>query len=107
MMRRVLLVGFALLVLGVSGQARAENSPVASINSNDHSALATYFSGQTKELQEKAKFWDMLAEAYDKHKDSSHAAHCRTIAKEFRQAAQEADALAIEHRGKLPHGMVR
>jgi hypothetical protein len=36
-----------------------------------------------------------------------HAAHCKTIADAYRQAAAEADALATEHRGQLPHGMVQ
>lgn len=87
MAHRGLLVGLLLVALGISVHAWAETSPVAAINSNDHSALVTYFSGQAKELQEKAKFWEMVAETYDKHKDPSHAAHCRTIAKDYRQAA--------------------
>ena len=107
MLNRVLFVVLLLIAFGVSMQAWAESSPVASINSNDHSALVTFYSDQAKELNEKAKFWDMVAETYEKHKDSAHASHCRTIAKDYRQAAQEADALVVEHRGKLPHGVVR
>lgn len=114
MMHRALLVVFVLLVLGVSAQAWAENSPVAAINSNDHSALVTYFSSQAKELHEKAKHWEVIAEAYEKHQEpvgkmsaAEHAAHCRAIAKDYHHAANQAEALAIEHRGKLPHGTVR
>jgi hypothetical protein len=107
MMKRGLFIGFLLIACGISVPAWAESSPMASINSNDHSALVTYYAEQAKELQEKAKFWDMVAETYEKHKDATHAVHCRTIAKDYRQAAKEADALAIEHRGKLPHGVVR
>ena len=36
-----------------------------------------------------------------------HAAHCRGIAKSYRTAAEEADALVTEHRAMLPHGMIQ
>src|SRR5262249_804088 len=99
--RELLAGGMFLFLGGFSYVYAAETSPVASINQNDHSSLLTYYSEQAKELQEKAKHWDMIAEAYEKHPDPSsktspaeHAAHCRTIAKDYRQAAQEADVLA-------------
>lgn len=103
------------LTLGVvSHVAAADKSPMASINQNDHSSLSSYYAEQAKELQEKAKHWDMLAETYEKHQEpggkmspAEHAAHCKKIAKDYREAAQEADALAREHRAMLPHGQVR
>ena len=115
MAKRWLVVGLMFLILGVVSHARAAGtSPLESINKNDHSALLTYYSEQAKELQDRAKHWDMIAEAYEKHPEpagktssAEHAAHCRSIAKDYRQAAQEADALAREHRAMLPHGQVR
>ena len=115
MVKRWLVVALILFSLGVVSHARAAGtSPLESINKNDHSALLTYYSEQAKELQDRAKHWDMIAEAYEKHQEPSgktspteHAAHCRSIAKDYREAAKEADALAREHRGMLPHGQVR
>jgi hypothetical protein len=115
MLNRGLLSALLILGLGVlSLTYAAESSPVPSINQNDHSALVTYYSHQAQDLREKGKHWDMIAEAYEKHQEpggkmssAEHAAHCRTIAKDYRQAADEADALASEHRAKLPHGVVR
>ena len=115
MVNRWLLVGTMFLFLGVASHASAAGtSPLESINKSDHSALVTYYSEQAKELQDNAKHWDMIAETYEKHQEpagkassAEHAAHCRSIAKDYRQAAQEADALAREHRSMLPHGQAR
>jgi hypothetical protein len=115
MVKRGLFVGLMLLALGVLAHANAaEKSPVTSINKNDHSGLVTYYAEEAKELREKAKHWDMVAEVYEKHQEpagktsaAEHAAHCRTIAKDYRQAGDEADALATEHRAMLPHGRVQ
>ena len=115
MVTRGLFVGLMLLALGLFTHATAaEKSPVTSINKSDHAGLVTYYSHEAKELREKATHWDMIAETYDKHQEpagassaAEHAAHCRNIAKDYRQAADEADGLAREHRAMLPHGKVQ
>jgi hypothetical protein len=76
--------------------------------------LAAFDKHQAEKLREKAKRWDDLAESYERHGDphgkleaKQHAAHCRAIAQNYRKAAEEADALAAEHRAMMPHGMVQ
>lgn len=54
----------------------------------------------------------MIAEIYEKDpqpggKTVEHVAHCKAIAKDYAPAAHEAEALALEDRGMLPHGVVR
>lgn len=94
-------------------QSCVTDSPQRLINQHDHAALANYYSQEAQQLQQKAKDWDFMAEFYEKHPDSSvktestqHAEHCRTIAQNYRKAAEEATALASEHRAQRPHGMV-
>lgn len=60
---------------------------------------------------EKAKQWEFAAELYEKHPEpdatGQHAAHCRAIAQNYKKVADEADALAQEHRAMRPHGMIQ
>lgn len=84
------------------------------ISQHDHAGLANYYGQQAQELREKAKNWEFMAEFYEKHPEpeaksgsSQHAAHCRTIGQNYRKAADEADALATEHRAMRPHGMIQ
>ncbi len=108
------LMVFGLLV-GMSGCAEmAGTSPQRMINANDHNGLANYYTQQAQELREKAKHWEFTAEYYDKHPEpgtktdsAQHAAHCRTIAQNYQKAADEAEALAREHRAMRPHGMMQ
>jgi hypothetical protein len=83
------------------------------IDQQDHSGLAMHYSQEAKELREKATHWEFMAEFYEQHPEpeakadaAQHAAHCRTIAQSYRKAADEADALAAEHRRQRPHGMI-
>ncbi|MDP3090962.1 MAG: hypothetical protein Q8N04_09805 [Nitrospira sp.] len=103
----VFAVGLVLVLHGC-----AETSTQRMINANDHNGLANYYAQQAQELREKAKQWEFTAEYYDKHSDPhgkteprQHAAHCRAIAQNNLKAADEADALAQEHRAMRPHGM--
>ena len=114
-MKRIHL-GWAMVVLGfvLALQGCAETSPQRMINANDHVGLANHYAQQAQELREKAKQWESWAEFYDKHPDlygktepTQHAAHCRAIAHNHLKAADEADALAREHRAMRPHGMVQ
>lgn len=115
MVKQGLDLGMMLFALGVVSHAYAsEKSAVPSINKNDHSALVTYCSEQAKALRENATHWDIIADVYEKHQEpagntspAQHAAHCKSIAKDYRHGADEADALASEHRAMLPHGLVR
>ena len=108
-----------LMVLGllVGGPSWAETSatpPQNLISANDHNGLAIYYTQQAQDLMERAKHWEFTAESYEKHQDSKtkaesakHAAHCRAIAQNYKNAAAEADALATEHRAMLPHGRMQ
>jgi len=88
---------------------------VTAINQKDHSKLVSYYSLQAQELREKAKHWDMIAEAYEKqHQDPSgkmssaeNAAPCRAIAQNYRAAAEGAEVLATIHRAKVPQSVVQ
>lgn len=99
-----------LLVL----QGCAETSVQRMINANDHNGLVIYYAQQAQELRTKAKAWEMTAESYEKHSEphgktepKQHAAHCRAIAQNYKKAADEAEALAQEHRAMLPHGTMQ
>jgi len=79
------------------------------ISPYDHPLLANYYADQAQELREKAKQWEFTAEFYEKHSEldtkadtAQHAAHCRAIAQNCKKAADEADALAAEHRSMHP-----
>lgn len=102
-------LGLAMLLQGC-----VETSTQRMISANDHNGLANYYTQQAQELREKAKQWEFTAEYYDKHSEpqgkadsAQHAAHCRAIAQDYKKAADEADALAQEHRAMRPHGMVQ
>ena len=112
--RLLVLALWATLGLAFVGCEMMKPAPGSMVTTNDHAGLANYYKGQAQELREKAKSWDMLADSYERHGAPSgkmdpkqHAAHCKTIADSYRQAAAEADALATEHRGQLPHGMMQ
>jgi hypothetical protein len=102
----------AFMILGflVAMQSFAETSVQNMISKSDHEGLANYYAQQAQELKEKAKHWEFTAEFYEKHSDpnaktdsAQHAAHCRTIAQNYKKAAEEAGALASEHLAMRPH----
>lgn len=102
-------LGLVLVVQGCAGM-----SPQRLINANDHVGLANFYAQQAQELREKARIWDAWAEYYEQHDEPhgkteapQHAAHCRAIAQSCLKAADEADALAREHRERRPHGMIQ
>lgn len=117
-MRKVRWV-LALMVIGplvgMSGCAEmAGTSPQRMIGQSDHVGLANYYAQQAQDLKEKAKHWEFMAEFYEQHPEpqlkddaAKHAAHCRTIAQNYKKAADEAEVLAQEHRAMRPHGMIQ
>jgi hypothetical protein len=113
--RRVVILAVFLMVGGASvGCETMRPAPEYMITKKDHVGLANYYKNQADELREKAKSWDMLADSYERHGDphgkvepKAHAAHCKSVANSYRQAAEEADALAREHRNQVPHGMMQ
>ena len=105
----LLAVGLVLVLFGC-----AETSTQRMIDVNDHNGLANYYSQQAKDLRDTAKRWEFTAQYYEKHSDphgktepQQHAAHCRAIAQSYTKAADEAEALAQEHRAMRPHGMMQ
>jgi len=104
-LNRGLFVGLLLLGFGVLSLASAGSSPLPTITENNHTVLASYWSEQAKEMREKAKRFDEIAEAYVKSQKpggTEHAAHCKDIANNFRLAASGAEVLAESHRAQLP-----
>ena len=102
-------VGLLIVLYGC-----AETSTQRMIQANDHNGLVQYYTQQAQELREKAKHWEHTAEYYEKHSEphsktepKQHAAHCRAIAQNTLKAADEADALAQEHRTMRPHGVMQ
>lgn len=95
----------------IGGQAGLSHQQM--ISSHEHPRLANYYADLAQGLHEQAKEWEFMADFYEKHPEpnakdpTQHAAHCRTIAQNYRKAAEEADALATEHRALRPHGMVQ
>lgn len=101
------------LALAAVGQGCAGTSAERMINQHDHAGLAMHYDQEAKDLREQAKRWEFMAEYYDKHPEphgktepAQHAAHCRAIAQSYKKAADEAEALASEHRAMRPHGVV-
>ncbi len=100
-MRKMVLVGgVAGLLAGCVGMW-----PPDMIARDDHVGLATYYEYEAKALREKARIWEAWAESYERHRPphgkieaEQHAAHCRAAASSYRKAAEEAAALAREHR---------
>jgi hypothetical protein len=109
---RLLLVSVAFAMMVVA-QGCAETSTQRLVDQHDHAGLATHYTHEAQEFRDKANHWDFMAEFYEKHPEpdskggaSQHAAHCREIAQNYKKAAEEADALATEHRAMRPHGMI-
>ena len=94
--------------------ALLQPAPQDLVTKGDHVGLAKFYKEQAHELREKAKVWDTLAESYEHHKDphgkvepQQHAVHCRAVAGSYREAADEADALATTHQQQLPGGVIQ
>jgi hypothetical protein len=80
------------------------------IHTNDHESLANYYAQQVEEFTEKAKFWEFMAEYFEKAPDvqgksdsAQQAARCREISQGYKKAADEADELARKHRVERQH----
>ena len=109
MFKRLAIVALlSSFCLAFQGCALIQPAPQDLIEKGDHAGLASFYKEQAQELRDKAKVWDTLAESYERHREphskiepQQHAAHCRAVAASYRKAADEADALAIEH-GKIP-----
>ncbi len=107
-----LAVPFFAVALAAVAQGCTGRSPERMIDQHDHPGLAMYYSQQAEALREKAKHWEFMAEFYERHPEQeteasgAHAAHCRAIAQSYNKAADEAEALAREHRAMRPHGVV-
>lgn len=102
------------LCLAFQGCALIQPAPQDLVAKGDHAGLANFYQEQGKELREKAKTWDTLAESYERHRDphgkvepQQHAAHCRAVAASYRKAADEADALATAHRQEISQGTIK
>lgn len=113
--RSVIVLLVVGLLIGLQGCAEgAGTSHQQMISANDHVGLANYYAQRAQKLREKANGWDTTAEFYEQHSDPhgkteprQHAAHCRAIARNYLKAAEEADALAREHRAMRPHGVIQ
>ncbi|TKS61203.1 MAG: hypothetical protein EWM72_00690 [Nitrospira sp.] len=87
-------------------------SPVESpIIKGGHQQLAMYYADQAQNFKAQARFWDNTAESYEHHPElykasdiAEQAAHCRTIARNYRKMADEAATLASEHMSRSSKG---
>jgi len=93
-----------LVMIGCRG-----GTPQHLIEEADHAGLVSYYTQEAQTLRQKAQEWEFMAEFYEQHPASyakanpaQHAAHCRAITESYRKAAGEAEALAREHRERLP-----
>jgi hypothetical protein len=70
--------------------------------------MATQYRQQAQRLNDLAQRYEIEAEAKTRElgQDSEEAKRNRTLAKDARAEAQEADELAREYRRQLPHNMV-
>lgn len=102
------VLGLALVMQGCAG-ASAESM----ISKQDHEGLANYYAQQAQELKQNASRAESLADVYQKLAESdpgsdegkrlaARAVRSRTIAENYRKAAQEAETLAGEHRSMAP-----
>lgn len=103
----------AFMILGflVAMQSFAGTSVQSMISKGDHVAQTDYYSQQAKDFKAKAMYWETTAESYEKHSDPNtktdsdkHAAHCRTIAQNYKTMADEAASLASEHQSLTRKG---
>ena len=97
-----LLFSFSLVVQGC---AKIHTPSQNLVIRENHAGLVTYYNEQAQALLEEAKEWDTLAELYERQavihgnlEPKQHAVHCRVVANSYRNAADEVNALATEHR---------
>ncbi len=108
-MRNSRFVYFFLMLLPLVMIGCRGGNPQHLIEEADHVGLVSYYMQEAQSLRLKAQEWEFMAEFYEQHPASytkvdpaKHATHCRTIAESYRKAAIEAEALAREHRQRLP-----
>ena len=94
----IMILGFLLAMPSFAA------GPESSIPKGDHQVLAMYYADQVQDFKAKARFWENTAESYEHHPElykasdiADQAAHCRTIARNYRKMADEAATLASEH----------
>jgi len=65
----------------------------------DHLKLASYFRGEAKQQQDKAKYHEEMADLYKNNPTprTQMSQHCRQFAEEARKAAEAANSMADEH----------
>lgn len=96
---------------GLVACAMIASAPEDLIAKNDHAALVSFYEKDAAHLRQHAKDMIMMAEAYEKRPGRKSRGvvsakvefvqRCQTIAAMYNKAADEADALAEEHRAQL------
>lgn len=94
----------ALLFTILAGCATAP--PKELIERNDHSALANWYEKEAASLRQRADQMNAMALDYQKRmtkpgQQSDLVRHCEKLGERYRNAAQEADALAQLHRDQI------
>jgi hypothetical protein len=109
-----MIVGMAVLALGIAGVLPGSRTPVAQAadiadqianakTPADHEAIAKWYDDQAKEAQDKADEHKKMGAAYKKEpgaitsKTHFHQ-HCETLATNYAAEAKEYRALAAAHR---------
>jgi len=108
---KFLISAFMILGFLFATQSFAGTPLESQIIKGDHQQLAMYYSDQAQEFKAQARFWEGAAENYEHHPElykvsdiAEQAAHCRTIARDFRKMADEAAGLASEHMSRSRKG---
>jgi len=102
---------WAAVVGGLVACALITSPPQDLIAKDDHAALAAWYEKDAAHLREHAKDMIAMADAYEKRPGRKSRGvvstkldfveHCQAIAAMYNKAAEEADALAQEHRAML------
>ena len=102
-----------LVLGGLVGSAMSAGPSVGQIGENDHAALAAWYDKEGAKLRQQAKDERAMAEVFRKNPGYSNRSmvgsstkidmpqHCETLAGLYTKAAEEADQMALLHRGML------
>ncbi|MDX2166051.1 MAG: hypothetical protein SF182_03280 [Deltaproteobacteria bacterium] len=101
------LLMLALSATTVHAQVTDENVDAAVASAKtaaDHEALATYFSGKSKQALANVEMHKKMAGAFSGKAASSWEAHCNSLIKSFQQQSEDYASLAKEQ-AALAKGM--
>jgi hypothetical protein len=101
-----------LLFGGVVGCSMVVSPPVGQIAPTDHAALAAWYDKESSQLRQKAEDMGEMAKRYKEYPQLAHIEgelppkadfiqHCSALGAIYTKGAEEADALARQHRSMV------